>query len=436
MPTLPDEADPAGSAARSPFGALRAALDAIFKEDDRIGGRAVTRLTAALPADDVTGMLVESTIGFGEWVDHEVDPAGAGSARVLINGEIITAATRRSRYPFQFETLTRGVSNTEVRGHPAGSLVYDLSHNTSAVDHLRRGFLVEYAIGEDLEILARNLGLHRCPGVTQEQLRRIIKAVAYLPKQTVHAFREALTALFGSSSAFTIIERTTTDPFVVYVEIAIALSTDIRGRFFLNGGYPATIDGGGTTVTLPFTPNHVIGVYVDNPLSRRGFRSTFTNYFASFLGPVITLAALPAPTLLAANANPGDPTIRPIDTAPFPNAFPYYVQLVDGVSNEIVRIIGKQTLPFAALIVDPLTPIVGTYAAGPGTVAEVYVPGTPVLVDGGWFEAHYLALNETVRQDIGQADRWAYLADPLFAASCLLDQIRAAGVQVRLSTRL
>jgi hypothetical protein len=359
MPTLPDETDPSGTAARSPFGALRAALDAIFKEDDRIGGRAVTRLTAALPADDVSGVLVESTIGFGEWVDHEIDPAGAGSARLLINGEIITAATRRSRYPFQFETLTRAVSNTEAKLHPAGSIVYDLSHNTSAIDHLRRGFLVEYAIGEDLEIIARNLGLHRCPGMSQETLRRVIKAVAYLPKQTVHAFREALTALLDSSN-FTIIERTTTDPFVVYVEIGIELSTDIRGRFFLNGGEPQ-LTTGLNTVDVDYAVNHVIGVYDDTPLTRRGFREGLTNYLnpgGSFLGQTITLG----------------------------------------------------TSPGAA--------------------------GTAVIVDYGAFDAHYLALNETIRQDIGQGDHWAYLADPLFAARCLLDQIRAAGVQVRLSTRL
>jgi hypothetical protein len=365
MPVLPDQPDPAGTAGRNPFGAMRAALDAIFKEDDRIGGRAVTRLTATLPADDVTGMLVESTIGFGEWVDNATiegmsPPFLPGNARLLVNGEIITARTRRSRFPFQFEQLARAQSNTVAKLHPQGTLVYDLSHNVSAIDHLRRGFLVEYAIGEDLEIIARNLGLHRCPGMSQETLRRVIKAVAYLPKTTAHAFREALTALFDSSTVFSVIERTTSNPFVVFVEIAIALSTDIRGRFLLNGGEPA-LTTGANSVDTANAINHVIGVFLDTPLTRRGFREGFTNYLnpgGTFLGSTITLG----------------------------------------------------TSPGAA--------------------------GTAVIVDYGAFDAHYLAADETVVQDAGQGDHWAYLADPLFTARCLLDQIRAAGVQVRLSTRL
>lgn len=363
MPTQPDQPDPSGTAARGPFGALRAALDSIFKENDRIGGRAVTRLTEPLPADDVTGMLVESTIGFGEWVDNATLEGPSvwqpGNARVLVNGEIITARTRRSRFPFQFTDIQRAQSNTQAKLHPTGSIVYDLSHNASAIDHLRRGFLVEYALGEDLEVIARNLGLHRCPGMSQETLRRVIKAVAYLPKSTVRAFEEALTALLDGTN-FTVRERTTTDPFVVFVEIAIELSTDIRGRFFLNGGEPA-LTTGLNTVDTAYAVNHVIGVFDDTPLSRRGYREGLTNYLnpgGSFLGSTITLG----------------------------------------------------TSPGAA--------------------------GTPVIVDYGAFEAHYLAADETVVQDVGQGDHWAYLADPLFAANCLLDQIRAAGVQVRLSTRI
>lgn len=357
MPTLPDQPDPSGTKARSPFGALRAALDAIFKSDDRIAGRAVTRLTADLPSSDTSGMLVESTIGFGEYVDRLVDPGAAGNARVLINGEIITAAARRSRVPFQFTTLTRGEAATTVLTHPAGSLVYDLSHNASAIDHLRRGFLVEYALGEDLEVIARNLGLHRCAGMSQEALRRVIMAVAYLPKSTAHAFREALTALLGNTN-FSVVERTTSDPFVVFVEVAVALSTDIRGRFLLNGGEPQ-LTTGLNTVVVDYDVRHVLGVYADTVLARRGYRQGMTNYLnpgGSFVGPTITLGTSPGPA------------------------------------------------------------------------------GTPVIVDYGAFPAHYLALDETVRATAGS--HWAYLSDPLFAARCLLDQIRAAGVQVRFSTRL
>lgn len=380
----PEEADPPGGAVSAFLGNLRATLDAIHKEDDRIGGRAVTRLTATLTADEVDCMEVESTINFGEYTD------GTGNARLLVGGELIDAAERNANVPFGFGLLTRGLEATEVKTHPPGTLVFDLSRNTSAVDLVRRGFLVNFAVGEDLEIIARNLGLERCPGVGQEQLRRIIKAIAYYPKNIRQAFVEALQALTDGTEGvdFEILERLVTDPWTVHVALITDLSTDIRGRFLLNSGEPqlttgplsvdtdypvivsplgtnpaappAIIEGrpltfpGGSIGTLPFA------VYDDTPLTRRGFREGFTNYAVggSASGNTITLGSSPG------------------------------------------------------------------------------APGTPVLVDYSAFIAHYLAYDETVRQDVLEADHWAYLADPLLAARCLLDQIRMAGVRVVLSAKL
>ena len=346
-------ADALGTAARLPGRLLKAMLDAIMKEDDRIGGRAVTRLTAQLDSSETATASVLSTIGFGEYTD------GLRDARFLVGGEVISATGRNSNTPFLFDNLTRGLEGTEVRTHPPGTLVYDMAQNTSAVDLVRRGFLVDYAVGEDLEVLARNLGLERCPGTSQEALRRIIKAVAYLPKQTFDAFDKALEALLGGIN-YRVYERTASDPYTVFVDIEPDPSDDIRGRFFLNGGELQDTTAG-LTVSTNYAINHVIGVYDDTPLTRMGIRDGFTNYFAgggSFAGSTITLGSSPG------------------------------------------------------------------------------AAGTPVIVDYGAFIAHYLAADETVRQDALQGDHWAYLADPLLAARCLLDQIRAAGVQVELRTRL
>jgi hypothetical protein len=286
--------------------------------------------------------------------------------------------------------LTRGVGNTTPKLHPPTTLVLDLSRNTSAIDRLRRAFLVEFALLEDLEVIARNLGLERCPGTSQEQLRRIIKAVAYLPKQTINAFLQALIALTGGvlGTDFSIIERLATDPFKVFVEIAVAIATDIKGRFLLNGGEPQLTTGALSVATTypvllsalapyPGAASQIIegrtfafpagiagslqfSVFDDTPLTRRGFRDGFTDYAAggSAAGNVITLGSTPGGA------------------------------------------------------------------------------GTAVLVDYTAFVAHYLADNETVRQAFDPDDNWAYLADPLLAARCLLEQIRAAGVKVELSTLL
>jgi len=378
----PEEADPPGSGISAFLGNLKALVDAIHKEDDRIGGRAVTRLTETLTADEIDCAMVMSTIGFGENTD------GTGNAKFLIGGELITAEERNSNTPFGFGLLTRGLEATKVKLHPAGTLVYDMSRNTSAIDLIRRGLLVNFAVGEDLEIIGRNLGLERCPGTTQEQLRRIIKAVAYLPKQTRQAFSDALLALLDDPDGYTITERLVSNPWRVFVEIAVELGTDIRGRFLLNGGEPQLTTGltsvdttyaiiqspfaanppepaklvegrtltfpGGAAGTLPF------GVYLDTILTRRGHRDGFTNFAVggSAVGNTITLGSSPGPI------------------------------------------------------------------------------GTAVIVDYTAFPAHYLAYDETVRQDLLNEDNWAYISDPLLAARCLLDQIRAAGVRVELSVKL
>ena len=349
---LPEVAAGPGAGAPTPVpdALLQAMLDAIHKEDDRVGGQAVTRLTALVSASDLACIEVESTIGFGEYTD------GTENARILINGEIIDAAERNRTTPFAFGNLTRGALGTTAQDHPAGSLVFDLSRNASALDHVRRGLLVSFALGADLDVIGRNLGLVRCAGLSDEAWRRIIKATAYLPKQTIDAFEQTLLALFDDATLFVISERIISDPWKVFVEITLTIATSLRGRFVLNGGEPQ-LTTGVTSVDTDYAIGHVLGVYADTPLTRRGFRAGLTNHATTntFAGSTITLDV------------------------------------------------------------------------SPGAL------GTAVIVDYGAFAAHYLALDETVRD---AADFWAYLADPLLTAACLLDQIRAAGVRVELSAKL
>lgn len=331
-------------------GLFAAILDAVFREDNRIGGQAVTRVVETVNEDEVACIIVESTNGFGENND------GTNDARILLGGEIVEVAGRdRTR----FIGLTRGSDETKIPPfHVPGTLVFDLSGNKSAVDHLRRGFSVNTAVGEDLDIIGANLGLQRCVGLDQETWREIIKVVAYLPKQTLDAFRRALTALVGAGN-FEVSEDLgsgspgglVTSPYQVFVEITGALSSLLRGRFVLNGG-ERQLTTGALEVVVNNDVNHVLGVFDDTELTRRGFRDGFTNYFTptgTFSGKTITL-----------DSSPG-------------------------------------------------------------------AAGTAVVVDYGAFTAHYLATDETIMDD---GDFYAYLTDPTLAARCVLDLIRAAGVQV------
>lgn len=328
------------------MGLLRAILDAIHGEDEKIGGQALSRLTVPLTPTAVS-MTIETTYGFGEYND------GVGDGRVLVNGEVINFTART---PVNFTGLTRGVLASTPRLSPASTLVYDLSGNRSAIDLVRRGLLVDFAIGTDLDVIARNLGLAKCPGLTDAQWRAVIKATAYLAKQPMDAFRQALDALVGVGG-YTLREDVISEPWKVFVAVAIILATSLRGRFVLNGGEPAVANGAGTTVTVANTILHVLGVFDDTPVTRRGERLGLTNYLnpgGTFLGSVITLGT---PTAAAA----------------------------------------------------------------------------PVIVDYGAWKAHYLAPSEVVLDD---ADFYAYLADPLLTARCLVDHVRAAGIRVEVGALL
>lgn len=347
------------------MGLLQAIIDAIGHEVNKAAGCSITHLAAPLPAGEVGAMDVDATARFGPWAD-----TGPAVYRLLIGGEIIHAAAATTGAPYQFTTLTRGAENTIAKEHPAGAMVLDMSGNTSALGHARRGFFVRTAIGEDLDVIARNLGMPKCPGLSDEQWRRIITAVAYLPKQPVSAFEFALEALFGNTSEWEVYERLATDPWSVYVEIITTIATDVHGRFYLTGGYrEATGGGGGMTVTLASIARlrQVFGVYPDTQAVRRGKRDGVTNYFAGG-------SFVPGTNVVTLGSTPGAATPVIVDAA-------------------------------------------GYTLTGPDPVAQY----------------HYLAPDETMRHD---GDRWAYLADPLRTAACVLDHVRPAGVRVSLRAKL
>ena len=371
------------------MGILRAIIDAIMGPANEAGGRAVTKLSAALDSTDTT-MSVESTLRFGEWGD------GTEDCRLLVDGEIVTGTGRTSSDPFTFTGLTRGVDGTNAKAYPIGTLVLDLAGNSTAIDLVRRGFFVDFAVGADLDVIARNLGLRKCPGIDTETWRRIIKAVAYLPKTTVDAFEQALLALTDDASTYTIIERLISNPYEVFVEIeaslAVADAEGVRGRFILTGGSQRVTDGL-TQVTLT-GPNltrlqTVSGVYLDTEHARRGIRDGLTNYLSSFVAGSDVITLSPSPGAIG--------TAVIVDYVGYGGTNPTnYHYLGTGFGADQINL---------------------AYRYDPGTTPPALgADGTSI---------------QTVRLDDG--DRWAYLSDSLLAARCLLDDIRQAGVRVSLS---
>lgn len=332
-------------------GLFKAVIDAIFGSDDNLAGQAVTELTAPLLDTSLT-VNVRSTLRFGENIDDTTD------ALFLVGGEIILASGRTLT---SFTGLTRGVDTTRIRPVlPVGTLVYDLSKNRTALDHVRRGLWVRTARLADLDVVGRNLGLHKCPGIDEETWRALIQVMAYLPNQPVDAFRRVLD-VYPGVGMYTLIEEAITNPDEVFIEIVLPILTgSVRGRFYLNGGTPGVVALDGVTVPMPYPVLAVLGVRAQNVLTDRGERD-----------PAV------APDLYGAGSFLG---------------------------NNII-------------------------------LGAPVVPGTLVLADWTSFTAHYLAANETVHYP-SDGDFFPYLSDPSATVSCLLDQVRAAGVRVTVRTVL
>lgn len=354
-------------------GLLQALIDALHGEDERIGGRRFTQLTADLTSATTASMAVQTTREMGE------DTDGSSNARLLVNGEIITATGRTNT---TFTTLTRGVLASEVLSHPKGSIVYDYSRNKSALDLVRRGFLVNYAVGADLATVARNLGLHRCP-MAEEVFRALIKAIAYLPKQPIGAFHHTLDTMFGVGN-YEVIPEAYEKPggaYTIRVYVETPLTDTLLGKFYLNGGEEA-LSTAATTVDVAHDIQAVLSVYVANGATRRGIFGTLPNVYepgGSFVSKTITLGT--------------------------------------SVGGAGVALICNYTAHFAHYTV-------GRPQSDPSAATKL-----PFNVNGA------LPPDASNIRNIVDDEPYAYLADSLAAVRCVLDQIRAAGIRVLLISR-
>lgn len=350
-------------------GLLQALVDAVHGEDDRIGGRRFTILSSDLVSTETGTISVETTRQMGEFTD------GTGDARLLINGEVIDATGRTDT---SFTTLTRGVAASDVLNHPKGSIVWDFSRNTSATDHVRRGFLVDFALGDDLVTIARNLGLKQC-SMAQETLRAVIKAIAYLPKQPIGSFYHALDALLGSGNYefFPSPYEMPGGKYTVRVYVKTAITNNILGKFYLNGGEEA-LSTSTTTVDVAHDVQDMLSVYLANEASRRGFFNGLTDLFSggSFLGKTITL---------------GTP-----------------------VASSGIALICNYTAHYAHYTV-------GRPMSDPSAATKL-----PFDANGA------LPPDASSIRNSDDDEPYAYLADSLAATFCVLDQVRAAGIRLQL----
>lgn len=157
-----------------------------------------------------TSLAVETTLG---WPD---------SGKLVVEGVVYEYASRTD-YPPSFDELTHTQGNGSVIGlkkdHTEQATVTDLSSSRSAIELVKRALLVEYAEGEDLNAIGRNMGVLRYPFLESDDVfRAIVKALAYNPKGTMFGLELALTAMVGEGN-FVITEDLINYPNTVFITL-------------------------------------------------------------------------------------------------------------------------------------------------------------------------------------------------------------------------
>lgn len=223
-------------------GLLRAVLAGIADTLDEAAGALHTRTAEAHTAG--TGVLAVD--GTHRW---------PSSGRIAVDGHIAT-------YTGKTDTTLTGLVEDGATGLAVavrtGAPVLDIGRSRTQLDDLRRSFLVAYAVGDQLDMLARNYGLARPRGVDDDTWRALLQVLIYLDAQTIRGCTKVLDALLGVGN-YELYEDLIGDILVVHVVVAAVASNDPAGKAYLMSGAAGTSVGAAVTVAQP--PVLVYGIY-------------------------------------------------------------------------------------------------------------------------------------------------------------------------------
>lgn len=147
----------------------------------------------------------------------------------------------KSTTPAEFQDITREENGVVTPGfrqvHAPGAVVTDLTGAWSGIDRLIRSVLVDYAEGQYLNALGRNLGVMRYPFLESDDVfREIIKALAYNPRGTIFGLELALDAMVGPGN-YILWEDLINYPCTVFIQLLgdATVSDRSAGKTYLTG---------------------------------------------------------------------------------------------------------------------------------------------------------------------------------------------------------
>lgn len=205
-------------------------------------------------------LLVETTFEFLDPATHVTDTEGSLWVG-LEPDRVVYGARQLAVGNMQFQQL--GDPDTGegylTRDHKPLTEITEASQSYSALDHLRRALLVDYATEEELDRMARNLAVIRPAGTSDAIFREVIKVLAYLPKGTGFGLELLLAALFPAGG-WTIYEDLINEPNTVFILLpTMDPGQAFEGRTFIDSEEPQAATSV-TTVDVDHTPISVISV--------------------------------------------------------------------------------------------------------------------------------------------------------------------------------
>jgi len=229
---------------------------AVYTGTIAAGGVSVATTGAAFVAGDVGKALYvfpASPATGNEGPRRIVAVAGDGKS-VTVTGSNFAVTETAALFAIKIYDTENGYLRGNVPGQPAArqlirelSDVVDASRAFSAVDRLWRALMPAYATGDELDRLARNLGVRRLPSMGDEVLRALIITLPYLPKGTLYGLELLLDALYPGGG-WTIYEDLINFPCQVFLLLTSVqgASSVFVGKTFLS---PTGVD-----VTPPTDP--------------------------------------------------------------------------------------------------------------------------------------------------------------------------------------
>lgn len=227
------------------LGIIEALSGIIGEEDNDLGGFISSRLMETITLGTAI-FPIESALNWKQT-----------NGKIVIDGILYyyTHIIGNSLYNITYKRNGNIVSGAGKLHNKYSEVVY-FNRDLTAIDKLRNSMLVDYAEGEDLKTLARNIGVDYIPLFGNDnKFREIIKNIAYNPRGTIYGIKLALDAILGSGN-YELYEDLIKRPNEIFIKIVddLLLSEDNIGKTYLSNIFYGVTSGSSNTIELEYAP--------------------------------------------------------------------------------------------------------------------------------------------------------------------------------------